>query len=147
MRDLGVSGVESVRIIHVYRLEGVLTPADLDRLARELFADPVGQVYSIDAPVPGDSSGARSVEVAYNPGVMDPREESIRKAAHDLGIELAAVRTAIRYEVAGAVAEEDLRLAAERLLLNKTVQHAVLPGEPVRTTTSWRDSAGKGSYG
>lgn len=132
MRDLGIAGVEGLKIIHVYRLEGDLSEDSTHRLARLVLADPITQTYQIATGQAHAGSVGRSVEVAFNPGVMDPREESIRKAAADMGLRLTGVRTALRYEISGAVSDEELRLAADRLLLNKTVQHAVLPGEPVR---------------
>ena len=133
MRDLGILGVTRLERVHVYRLAGELSSADVELLASGILADPILQFFAIDAgPDAMCADGQRSVEVAYNPGVMDPREESIRKAAADRGLSLTAVRTSVRYRLDGDVSDADLRLAAERLLLNKTVQHAVIPGEPVR---------------
>ncbi|MDQ2733265.1 MAG: phosphoribosylformylglycinamidine synthase subunit PurS, partial [Armatimonadota bacterium] len=132
MHDLGIAGVEGLKIIHVYRVEGALKAEEVERLARLVLADPITQTFEMMAGQEHRHGAGRSVEVAFNPGVMDPREESIRKAAADLGVTLTGVRTALRYEISGDVSEEELRLAAERLLLNKTVQHAVMPGEAVR---------------
>ena len=165
MHDLGAAGVRAVRIAHVYRLNGNLDQDSADRLASELFADPLTQDYRvldlnasaesellhsagpgrdrIDPNAPTEvglprywGQGGKSIEVAFNPGVMDPREESIRKAASHLGVTLTAVRTATRYEIEGAISDADMRLVTDRLLLNKTVQHATLPGERATLTTS-----------
>jgi len=128
--DLGVSGVTRAKVSDVYLLEGDLAEADILRICRELLADPITQEYSYrDTPPPPD---ARLVEVAYNPGVMDPVEESVRKGIADLGISgVKAVRTARKYLLWGDFDDTTLQSICDKLLVNSVVQHVVAAREGV----------------
>jgi len=70
--DAGVP-VRNVRTLRVYTLEGDFTPAELDRATSRLFADPVSELATLDAPLapqvlPGFS---HLFEVGFRPGVTD----------------------------------------------------------------------------
>ncbi len=125
-RDLGITGIDQVRVADVYLFEGDLAGDRVRTLAAELLADPVTQEYVIgDIP----DSGGHVIEVAYNYGVMDPVEASLYKAAADLGIGLDGAKTMKRYEIEGSVSAADLALLTDKLLVNKIIQHAAVPGE------------------
>ena len=82
--DFGIMTVTKATSIDTYLLEGNPDEAQIDKICQELLADPIVEEYSIkEVPPP---QGARLIEVAYNPGVMDPVEESVRKGIRDLGI-------------------------------------------------------------
>ncbi len=126
--DLGISGVEEVSFAQVYFLEGSLERADVVRVCEALLADPVTQEYHLleAGHERAAREGARVVEVAYNPGVMDPVEESVRKGIADLGLAGAdTVKTAKRYYLKGTFSEAHLKTVCEKLLYNKTIQHIV----------------------
>jgi len=75
---------------------------------------------------------AHLVEVAYNPGVMDPVEESVRKGIRDLGITTVdAIRTAKKYLLWGDLSEEALQSICDKLLVNSVVQHIVARREAI----------------
>jgi phosphoribosylformylglycinamidine synthase subunit PurSL len=122
--DLGIKTVKRVRFITVYLLEGTLKDYELQSVCRELLTDPIVEEYSItETPAP---PGARLVEVAYNPGVMDPVEESVKKGIRDLGIDtVTAVRTIKKHFLWGDVTEETIKSIADKLLVNSVVQHLV----------------------
>jgi phosphoribosylformylglycinamidine synthase len=124
--DLGFKAkVKDVKSVWVYLIEGSLNETEIKKISEELLTDPVTQKYSFRGPV-SDESGSGAVEVAYNPGVMDPVEESARKAIADLGIKgVKEVKTARRYVIKGSLSEKELRSIAEKLLYNKVIQHAV----------------------
>ncbi len=126
--DLGISSVNRARVSDVYLLEGELGEPDILRICRELLADPITQEFSYqDTPCPAD---ARLVEVAYNPGVMDPVEESVRKGITDLGITaVTAVRTAQKYLLWGDFDDATLQSICDKLLVNSVVQHVVAARE------------------
>ncbi len=109
----------------VYLLEGALTSAQLLRLARELFADPVTQVSIIDG-ASAAAPDAATIEVHPLPGVMDPAAESVQEAIHALLGVAVQVRTGDRFDFVGCTAAE-ARDWAQRLLAN-TVIHAVHEG-------------------
>jgi len=132
IRDLGITSVSRVRVSNIYLLEGGLSGEELNTICRELLADPVVEEYSVgDAPLIA-LSDAHAVEVAYNPGVMDPVEESVRKGVRDLGItKVESVKTAKRYYLSGKLSPGDIELISSRLLVNSVVQHVVTRQEKV----------------
>jgi phosphoribosylformylglycinamidine synthase len=126
--DLGIKTVLEVNFIRVYIVEGDIGEEDAARICRELLVDGVYQDYSLcalnlpQAPV----SGHLVVEVAYNPGVMDPVEQSALKGICDLGIEgINSVRTAKKYLLKGKISPAQLKIISEKLLYNKLIQHIV----------------------
>jgi phosphoribosylformylglycinamidine synthase len=128
--DLGIETVRRVRVSSIYLLEGKLDEKELLAICRELLTDPIVEDYSSDdSPVP---EGARLVEVAYNPGVMDPVEDSVKKGIRDLGITtVTAVRTAKKYLFWGDFSDDTLRSICDKLLVNSIVQHIVARKEAV----------------
>ncbi|MFU8796509.1 MAG: phosphoribosylformylglycinamidine synthase subunit PurL [Dehalococcoidia bacterium] len=129
--DLGISGVERARVSDVYVIEGGLGEDDLERICDQLLADPVVDKYSYDI---SDTrhlpQSYRLVEVAYNPGVIDPVEESVRKGIRDLGITAVnSVKTARRYLLRGDISEDAFQSICYRLLVNRVIQHVVTGSE------------------
>ena len=130
-QDMGLSEVRAVKTATIYRLEGQLVERDILRICEELLADPITQRYTFDGTLNyPDLDEAAAVEVAYNPGVMDPVEASVRKALRDLGIsDVGSVRTARKYVIYGPASEEDIRRLCDALLANKVIQHIVVGTE------------------
>ncbi|MGD0781042.1 MAG: phosphoribosylformylglycinamidine synthase subunit PurL [Dehalococcoidales bacterium] len=128
--DLGIKSVNRVRVSSIYLLEGKLDDNELLAICRELLADPIVEEYTTqESPAP---PGARLVEVAYNPGVMDPVEDSVKKGIRDLGITtISAVRTAKKYLLWGDVSDDTLKSICDKLLVNSIVQHIVAHKEAV----------------
>jgi phosphoribosylformylglycinamidine synthase II len=134
IRDLGIATVNQVRVSNVYLLEGELSRKKVSRISQELLADPVVEQYSIgEAPLAAiEDKNARAVEVAYNPGVMDPVEESVRKGILDLGITtVESVKTAKRYYISGELSASDIELICNKLLVNSVIQHVVTSRERI----------------
>jgi phosphoribosylformylglycinamidine synthase len=128
--DLGIKSVERVKVSSVYLLEGTLNDKELLTVCRELLTDPIVEEFATDdSPVP---MGAHLMEVAYNPGVMDPVEESVRKGIRDLGIEtVTAVRTAKKHLFWGDLSDDTVKYISDKLLVNSVVQHIVARKETV----------------
>ncbi len=128
--DLGITNVSRVRVVNVYLLDGDIFDAELETICRELLTDPIVEEYSSEEKAA--PAGARLVEVAYNPGVMDPVEESVRKGITDLGVDsVTAVRTAQKYLLWGDISGETLASICDKLLVNSVVQHVVSEEERV----------------
>lgn len=94
------------------------------------MTDQVSQQYSIAEgkfPVLDHSDPKHHIiEIAFNPGVMDPVEESTRKGVRDLGIDgVTAVHTARQYHVYGPITQEERQLIVDKVLANKLIQHEV----------------------
>src|ERR1019366_7459458 len=99
--DLGVD-VSTVRVVSVFLLEGHINREEIKRICDELLTDPLVEQYSFDLKLPLQSATHHVVEIAYNPGVMDPVEASTMKGIRDLGIPgVTAVRTAKQYHIHG----------------------------------------------
>jgi phosphoribosylformylglycinamidine synthase len=127
--DLGITSVKKVQVKDIYLLEGNIDKTGLERICRELLTDPITQDYKTAAAAhPAD---ARVIEVAYNPGVMDPVEESVKKGIRDLGLEAEAVRTTKQYLLWGELPEEAITTICDKLLVNSVVQHVVAGREAV----------------
>ena len=122
-----------MRVNDVYLLEGHLTGEQIGRICRELLADPVVQEYSYAQPAEASpQSGIQVIEVAYNPGVMDPVEDSVKKGIRDLGITtVESVRTAKTYVLWGTLSDCALQSICDKLLVNSIVQHVVTGREAV----------------
>ena len=134
--EFGVAGLERVEIDRVYRLRGDIDRAQAERMGTELLCDPVVDTWALyeGFSVDGGGESGYVAEVAFNPGVMDPVEASILKAARDMGIDaLKSVNTAKRYRFYGSATAEALEEAAAALLANPTVQHLVKGDEDFST--------------
>ena len=127
IHDLGITMVFDVRVQDIYWLDATLKPNELDMLCQQLLADPITQKYHCGTETHSKNEGSLySVEVAYNVGVTDPTEDSIKKAILDLGIEgIRAVKTAKRYLIRGELNKNELAVISSRLLINPIIQHVV----------------------
>jgi phosphoribosylformylglycinamidine synthase subunit PurSL len=142
IEDLGIYSVSAASVIDVYFLDAGLAAEQLDLICSRLLADPVTQLYNCDGASgpPGHLKGEYHVEVAYNPGVTDPVQETALKAIQDLGITgVKAVRTAKLYLMQGELKPEELATISQRLLVNPIIQHVVEPGHsPFSESPSYR---------
>ena len=128
--DLGIDSVKEVKFIQVYTLEGNLAEGQVISICQELLTDRVAQDYKILSGTSSNSSKTNQhiVEVAYNPGVMDPVEASVLKGIQDLGIPGAdSVKTAKKYIIFGKLSAAQLKTISDKLLYNKLIQHIVNP--------------------
>ncbi|MDP2905232.1 MAG: phosphoribosylformylglycinamidine synthase subunit PurL [Candidatus Omnitrophota bacterium] len=132
--DLGIDTVKEVRFAQIYTLSGTLNFQQAQHIADDLLVDNIAQGYSIETPEGADSTLEPAVlgpeqsviEVAYNPGVMDPSEQSILKGIADLGIDaVESVRAAKKYLITGKLTPAQLKTISEKLLYNKLIQHIV----------------------
>ncbi len=124
--DLGLGKkVSEVRFIQVYLLDGDIEKSQAKKICEDLLIDPITQSYSLNGKV-FDEAKFRVIEVAYNPGVMDPVEESAGKAILDLGIKgLRTIKTAKKYLIRGNLTPKEIDFISENILYNKVIQHAV----------------------
>ena len=130
IQDLGITTVTDVHVADIYWLNADLPKAQLERIGRDLLADPVTQDYICYTPsakqtVEKAEKGLFKIEVTNNPGVTDPTEDSIMKAITDLGIKVKAVKTAKRYLIKGKLTKQQLDNVCFRLLINPVIQHVV----------------------
>jgi len=128
IEDLGIKSVSAVKFVQVYTIDADIPENEVRRICEELFVDRISQDYAINAnkDLTSVQKGRYVVEVAYNPGVMDPVEESALKSFNDLGIENPVTfKTAKKYILQGELSEAQLKTISEKLLYNKLIQHTV----------------------
>ena len=137
--DLGIKSVQGVKFIQVYYIEGNVSQKDTLKICRELLCDPVSQDYYLNRKFKNTSSLDSLIEVAYNPGVMDPVEESTLKGIRDLSIEgINSVKTAKKYIIRGRITTRQLKTICVKLLYNKLIQHIVKEKErPLQSNFSY----------
>jgi phosphoribosylformylglycinamidine synthase subunit PurSL len=104
----------------VFLLEGDLSQSEIERISRELLADPVTEESIIGAT---DQKASATIEVHPLPGVMDPDAESVQQAIRAMLGKDVEVRTGRRYDFHGIDVTEARRIA-ERSLAN-TVIHGI----------------------
>jgi phosphoribosylformylglycinamidine synthase II len=137
--DIGITTVKQARVSDVYLLEGDLDEAGVAKIGQELLADPIVEDFSWgEGPLSRIEGGdVHAIEVAYNPGVMDPVAGSVDKAIRDLGIAtVTSVKTARRYSLRGDLSEENIQSICDRLLVNSLIQHVVTKQEVVSLSST-----------
>ncbi len=133
--DLGISQVSDVRVALVYLLEGDVNREAIKRICDELLVDSIVEEYSFALSKVTNTPDHHIVEIAYNPGVMDPVEASTLKGIRDLGINgITAVRTARQFHLYGKLSVPQVESITNRVLMNKLIQHAVKDASHVPTT-------------
>ncbi|MCP4650207.1 MAG: phosphoribosylformylglycinamidine synthase subunit PurL [PVC group bacterium] len=129
--DLGIDTVSDVKMIQVYILEGDITKQQVELISGQLLSDRVIQEYEFGLLEDKKFRVKKKknffvVETAYNPGVMDPWEESTKKGIRDLNVQgVHSIKTGRRYLINGRLFAKQLSLISEKLLYNKVIQHVV----------------------
>ncbi len=128
--DLGITTVTHVDVVYVYTLNGQLTEDQVEIICKELLSDSITQQYSFRSSqspaVQINQKNQHIIEIAYNPGVMDPVEQSTIKGIKDLGFsQIKSVGTAKKYLIQGELSSRKIDLIVDKVLSNKLIQHQV----------------------
>jgi phosphoribosylformylglycinamidine synthase II/phosphoribosylformylglycinamidine synthase I len=143
--QLNVTALEACTPARLFFLEGELSTADADYLARELLTDPVTERYTLDGLEGNHSSsnGSHYIEVTLHPGVTDPVAENIVRSAHLMGIEgLERAATGQHFWLSGSLDPVMLARLATQVLSNPVIQRVAIdapisaPFVPVQTKDS-----------
>jgi phosphoribosylformylglycinamidine synthase II len=129
--EAGLAGVARVRSGRGYLLSPELARADLERIAVELFADPVLEQAELVEPLAAPVSrpaGVHRVLVARRPGVMDPVALTIERTLARAGV-AARVLTFRVWEVEGRAERAALERAALRALANDVIDEVRVDDE------------------
>jgi phosphoribosylformylglycinamidine synthase len=87
------------------------------------------EFYSVDSPALSEDK-AQVISIGYNPGVMDPVEQSAMEGVKDLGIKgVNGIKTGKKYIFYGNMPKDEVEEFASRFLYNKVVQHIRAEGE------------------
>ncbi len=129
IEDFGFATLKKVEVFQVYNLTGHLSEEQIQQIANELLTDKITQesaIYRDNPPSKNSTPDVNVVEIAYNPGVMDPVEHSVIKGIRDLGISaIESVSTARKYFLYGKLTRRDLTTIVDKVLANKLIQHEV----------------------
>ncbi|MBF0483833.1 MAG: phosphoribosylformylglycinamidine synthase subunit PurL [Candidatus Omnitrophica bacterium] len=128
--DLGIHSVHKVEVTQVYSIEGELDHNAVTKICKELLTDPITQDFKFtvqkDFLPTVNLEELRVIEIAYNPGVMDPVEYSVIKGIRDLGLgEASGVKTAKEYKIFGHITDGQADTLVNKVLANKIIQHQV----------------------
>ncbi len=124
--EIGIRDSGRISVFRLFFLEGNFERESVERLARDLFCDPVSERFEVSE----DAVGVREVEVLYNPGVMDPSVASILRALEDRGFPGCRVRTGRGYEFGRRLSPGERKMVVG-LLMNPLIEHQAEPGEKV----------------
>lgn len=115
--DLGLKSISKVCVKQIYNIRGEISSSEIQKICQELLYDPITQEYSyqdvsyLSCHDEDKSDDVISLEIAYNPGVMDPVEHSTIKGIKDLGIKkVDAVHTAKKYLLYGKLTEKQMNV-------------------------------------
>lgn len=125
--DLGIAPQLCVRTARSYLLRGPISREQVQRIAVELFADPVVENVHVLA-LNGNRTGVRDderptqlVNVLYRRGVTDPVASSAMRAIRAMQIPVEEVRTLRKYWIQGASHEQIQKLCA-KVLANDSIE-------------------------
>lgn len=110
--EWNISGIADIRAATLYRFEGI-TPQQAEGFAQEALADPITQRFAVNAQLVDDDT--TPLEIGYKPGVMNPVEASLIKAANALGVDPAAASSSTVYYLYGKPTPEQLATIGQRL--------------------------------
>jgi phosphoribosylformylglycinamidine synthase len=109
--------VGPIAAYRIFLIDSPAKPAELQRIASELLADPIVETASAV-----DPSQSHRIEIHLKPGVMDPVAASTEMAIRDMGIAVNEVRTGRAYVMQHAVDRGELQRIASRVLANGVIE-------------------------
>jgi phosphoribosylformylglycinamidine synthase subunit PurSL len=131
--------VEKVAMLSIYTLEMDLEEAQQEKIARELFTDPITEVFTVNAPLAQDFDFL--VEVGYKPGVTDNVGRSSREGIADLLgrplLDTDQVYTSLQFLLTGSISRMQAEILATKLLANALIQTYL-----IRSREEWTASPG-----
>jgi phosphoribosylformylglycinamidine synthase subunit PurSL len=121
--ESGLPGAWSVMTSRGFLIEGDISRAELDRVAKDVLVDPVVETHTIE-PTNTPANGPGSlIHVMPKPGVTDPEGSSALELLHHLGYPVSNVRTIKTYRVQGP--SGSLPRFIERVLANDAVEMTI----------------------
>ncbi|RME19898.1 MAG: phosphoribosylformylglycinamidine synthase, partial [Deltaproteobacteria bacterium] len=122
--QLGIEGIEQIRIVDVYTVDAGLTPEQLQLAAGYPLRDEVIQHSSTDEPLPGEFDWA--IEVGFRPGVTDnvgrTAAEAIALATGRPFAPGEAVYTSRQVRLTGRLDRRQVERIAWELVANRLIQ-------------------------
>lgn len=133
--DLGLKGIEEVKSILLYEIDGDFTVKEITGICKNLLIDGITQDFKVFplekttnqkniCPASKKKSNQWLVEVWFKKGVTDTVGETVKKGIRDLGLknEVNRVKTGCKYILKGNLAKAGIEKITTSLLANKVVQ-------------------------
>ena len=118
--ELSKVKVSDFAVVKVYNIDGELSNGELERLGKELFADPVTEEFTITEPFYNDYW---RVEVGFLPGMTDNEGNTARQGIKDvLGREVDVYTSRVYAINAGFEDDAVVGEIAKRMLANEVIQ-------------------------
>jgi phosphoribosylformylglycinamidine (FGAM) synthase PurS component len=130
--ELGVKGIDEIRYLPVYKIEGNLSRQEAERIAGRLLIDPITEQYLVidrqEKPVKKTAKEKElSVEIWFKRGVTDTVAGSVAKAVKDIGVkEALKIDTGHKFMIKGKVPAAAIKQAAGKILYNPMIQECKL---------------------
>lgn len=121
----------------IFFVQGNLSQDDVERISRELLADPVTETFVIGTTESGDAS--HTIDVTLQAGVTDPVAENLIRAAKNFDITLDAAATGQRFKLYGDSSASDLEQLSTKVFSNPVIQRHTIDeaiSPPFITATS-----------
>src|SRR6185437_14230201 len=120
IQEFGIS-VGPISVSRIFLIDSDSDPAEIERAAQELLADPVVESAHLVA-YSFDDTGKSRIEIHLKPGVMDPVAASTEMALADMGLDVREVRTGRAFVIDGAIPRPQLEHIASRVLANGVIE-------------------------
>jgi len=129
IEDLGIEGIEEVRSINTYAINGDISEEEVKKICEELLSDNQIQHYGyrgkdVNKPIKHEFPNAWLVEVGFKAGVMDAVGMSTLNAIEILGVDgVKEVKTRTKYLIIGDLSEEQVKKICQRCLVNPMIHN------------------------
>ncbi len=123
---LGLEKAGPVKLARLYLLGGEFDRDAAISLGGSLLLDPVIQDLELKSLEEADQEADKVVTVCRKAGVTDPVEESLRRGAARLGLELDEIRTGFHFSFEGEVDRAELERIGARLLATAVVDEILV---------------------
>jgi phosphoribosylformylglycinamidine synthase len=130
LRGAGLEFAGDVTARRGFLLGEQLTPAQVERFAREVLADPVAENFEVFAPDAPDAAPPRRIAVQPRPGVTDPVAHSLQHTLRDCGLPVVATGTYAVFMLSAQVNADAAERAVSKSLANTVVQHVLVDRSP-----------------
>lgn len=124
LRSAGASSVKNVRVSRVYEIRGTFTISQINRLSRDLLADPVTQEFKILPPTLPLSNGGPlwRADIRLKSAVSDPAADTIREAIVDMGFPTPDfVRVSSIFKIESKCGKPQIEAVLARSLANPVI--------------------------
>lgn len=116
--------VNSVKVVNCYCINAELDSVELEKIAKNLFSDPIVQKYSIDSEPEIESDWI--IEVKLHAGVTDNIGTASMQGVQDLikrkFKENESIRTTKKYFISGSLNENQINRICRELLANEVIE-------------------------